>query len=150
MRKRVLPLVKGQQLSRFLAFGLSLHHIPVFLIHIPPCGWILTGKQSTHGSRELTASPTNIDKITCKVSILQEQNIVPILMYNFKTVLKLIDKNYVHLRFKETKIKTKPPSSLLPPINSLISVLHSCDDASVMTYGIPARFSVYYFRYRKQ
>lgn len=62
MREKDLPLVKVQQLSRFLAFGLGLHYIPVFHIHTPPCGWILTGKQSTHGSRELTPSPANTGK----------------------------------------------------------------------------------------
>lgn len=61
-KKRDLPLVKVQQLSRFLAFGLGLHYIPVFPTHTPPCGWILTGKQSTHGSRGLTPpSPANTD-----------------------------------------------------------------------------------------
>lgn len=62
MRWRYLPLVKVQQLSRFLAFDLGLHHIPVFIIHTPPCCWVLTDKQSTHGSRELTPSPSNSDK----------------------------------------------------------------------------------------
>lgn len=62
MRWRYLPLVKVQQLSRFLAFDLGLHHIPVFIIHTPPCCWVLTDKQSTHSGRELTPSPSNSDK----------------------------------------------------------------------------------------
>lgn len=70
IRKEDLPLVKVQQLSRFLAFGLGLHNIPVLLIHTPPCGWILTGKQSTHGSRELTASPANTQNKVCTASIV--------------------------------------------------------------------------------
>lgn len=45
-----LPFVQVQKFTVFLAFDLCFHHIPVIIMHTPPCCRVLAGKQTTHGS----------------------------------------------------------------------------------------------------
>lgn len=86
--KRGLPLVKVQQLSRFLVFGLGLHYVPIFLIHSPPCGWLLTGKQSTHSS-----SSRRAHTISCKHTNISWMHFHTIYYYNYLLSLHI---NYFH------------------------------------------------------
>ena len=127
IRKGDLPLVKVQQLSRLLAFGLGLHNIPVLVIHTPPCGWILTGKQSTHGSRELTASPANTQNKVCRASIVLKPHCFALAQH-----IQNPPSFERHLEQSSTAEKLKMTHTL--------KVLLSCDDTSGKTGRIPARW----------